>query len=125
MTVLKMQTLCIVNLSSHYCYGSFIVKSPYPEILNSISFTLTESIGVKHRMADTLFPCALLLFLTLSTYAVFFFQKIAEISLHVVNENQDRALTPFSEGWKRLLNGLGVASARINIFNLSSNGVYI
>ena len=54
-----------------------------------------------------------------------FFQKIAEISLHVVNENQDRALTPFSEGRKRLLNGLGVASARINIFNLSITGVYI
>ena len=50
------------------------------------------------------------------------FQKIAEISLHVVYENQDRALTPFSEGRKRLLNGFGVASAEINIFNLSSNG---
>ena len=50
------------------------------------------------------------------------FQKIAEISLHVVNENQDRALTPFAEGWKRLLNVFGVASAGINIFNLSSNG---
>ena len=50
------------------------------------------------------------------------FQKIAEISLHVVNENQDRALTPFIEGRKRLLNGFGVASAGINIFNLSSNG---
>ena len=54
------------------------------------------------------------------------FQKIAEISLHVVNENQDRALTPFSEGRKRLLNGFGVASAGINILNLSSNGnVYL
>ena len=50
------------------------------------------------------------------------FQKIAEISLHVVNENQDRALTPFSEGRKRLLNGFGVATAGINIFNLSCNG---
>ena len=50
------------------------------------------------------------------------FQKIAEITLHVVNENQDRALTPFSEGRKRLLNGFGVASAGIDIFNLSSNG---
>ena len=54
------------------------------------------------------------------------FQKIAEITLHVVNENQDRALTPFSEGRKRLLNGFGVASAGINILNLSGNGsVYI
>ena len=50
------------------------------------------------------------------------FQKIVEISLHVVNKNQDRTLTPFSEGRKRLLNGFGVASAGINIFNLSSNG---
>ena len=50
------------------------------------------------------------------------FQKIAEISLHVVNENQDRALTPFSEGRKRLLICFGVATAGINIFNLSGNG---
>ena len=50
------------------------------------------------------------------------FQKIAEIRLRVVNENQDRALTPFSEGWKRLLNGFGAAPAGINIFNLSSDG---
>ena len=50
------------------------------------------------------------------------FQKIAEIRLHVVNEDQDRALTPFSERRKRLLNGFGVTIAGINIFNLSSNG---
>ena len=50
------------------------------------------------------------------------FQKIAEISLLAVKETQDRALTPFSEGRKRLLNGFGVAPAGINIFNLSSNG---
>ena len=39
-----------------------------------------------------------------------------------MNETQDRALTPFSEGRKRLLNGVGAAPAGINIFNLSSNG---
>ena len=67
-TVLKIQTLFSVNLSYHYCYSSFMVKPPFRQILNSDIFTLTESLGVKHRIeADTLFPCPLLLCLTSST----------------------------------------------------------
>ena len=73
MTFLKMQPLFIVNLSSHYCYSSFIVKSPHREL---DIFTLTESLGVKHQMEDTLFPRALLLCLTLSAYAVLVFKKL-------------------------------------------------
>ena len=51
------------------------------------------------------------------------FQKIAEISLHVVNEIRIALLRHSVKGGRDCFkNGFGVASAGINIFNLTSNG---